>query len=176
MPAPARFAEDFSRYWGLLGLLVSSAGRRVMHPDFDAARTEELTKGLARMCRAELARTPGTVYRLRRSTVHYRRIFTDHDVVLSPVLAHTTPEIGHLSPTLPFEELFARLQAYVGFTPLNNAAGGPAVSLPLGRSRQGLPVGCHFSADLGDERTLLELAYELEQARPWARIQDVDAH
>ena len=29
----------------------------------------------------------------------------------------------------------------------------------------------HFSADLGDERTLLELAYELEQARPFPRIE-----
>jgi hypothetical protein len=36
----------------------------------------------------------------------------------------------------------------------------------------GLPVGVHFSADLGDERTLLELAYELEEARPFPRIQD----
>jgi amidase len=60
----------------------------------------------------------------------------------------------------------------VGFTPLNNAAGGPAISLPLGRTSQGLPIGAHLSADLGDERTLLELAFELEEARPWARIQD----
>jgi amidase len=35
-----------------------------------------------------------------------------------------------------------------------------------------LPIGVHFSADLGDERTLLELAYELEEARPFPRIQD----
>lgn len=74
MPVSGRFADDFSRYWGLLGLLVSTAGRRIMHPEFDAARTEELTKGLARKCRSELAKTPGTIYRLRRSTSSYRRI------------------------------------------------------------------------------------------------------
>jgi amidase len=55
--------------------------------------------------------------------------------------------------------LFERLRRYVGFTPLNNAAGGPAISLPLGASPQGLPIGVHISVDLGDERTLLELAY-----------------
>ncbi len=88
------------------------------------------------------------------------------------MLTHTTPLLGHLSPSVEFEELFSRLEAYVGFTPLNNAAGGPAISLPLGRSSLGLPVGVHLSADLGDERTLLELAYELEEARPFARIQD----
>ena len=88
------------------------------------------------------------------------------------MLAHTTPPIGHLAPTLDFEELFSRLQTYVGFTPFNNAAGSPAISLPLGATSTGLPIGVHFSADLGDERTLLELAYELEEARPFRRIQD----
>ena len=32
----------------------------------------------------------------------------------------------------------------------------------------GLPVGAMFGAMKGDERTLLELAYELEQAAPWS--------
>ena len=102
----------------------------------------------------------------------YAQALAGYDAVLTPVLAHTTPQIGHLSPRQPFEELFPRLVDYVAFTPLNNAAGGPAISLPLGRTRAGLPIGCHFSADLGDERTLLELAFELEEARPWPRIQD----
>jgi hypothetical protein len=30
----------------------------------------------------------------------------------------------------------------------------------------------HFCAAHGAERTLLELAFELEQAKPWKRIQD----
>ena len=112
---------------------------------------------------------------INRVTHEYRKVFTRLDVVLSPVLTHTTPAIGHLSPTLPFEELFPRLQAYVGFTPLNNASGGPAISLPLGATSNGLPIGCQLAADLGDERTLLELAFELEAARPWSRIQDAGA-
>ena len=51
-------------------------------------------------------------------------------------------------------------------------AGAPGVSLPLGSTADGLPIGVHFSALHGDERTLLEIAYELEDARPFARIQD----
>jgi amidase len=50
--------------------------------------------------------------------------------------------------------------------------GEPAISLPLAESANGLPVGMMLSADTGAEARLLELAYELEQARPWARIQD----
>lgn len=172
LPVPVRFAEDFSLYWGLLGLLVSVGGRRVLAPGFDRSRTDNLTRGLAEMCRRELARTPGMLVRLRRSTREYRKAFQRFDVLLSPVLAHTTPLLGHLSPALPFEELFPRLQDYVAFTPLNNASGGPGISLPLGRTAIGLPIGCQLSADVGDDRTLLELAFELEAARPWARIQD----
>ena len=94
-------------------------------------------------------------------------------VVLSPVLAHTTPEIGYLSPLQSFDELFEKLRNYVSFTPLNNASGGPAISLPLGESSRGLPIGVHLSANHGDEATLLELAYEIEQATPWRRIDAV---
>lgn len=173
LPVSARFADDFAMYWGLLGLLVSTTGSRIMDPDFDASKVDNLTRGLARMCRERLGRTPAVVLRLRRSTREYRAAFQAYDVLLSPVLGHTTPELGHLSPSLEFDDLFARLQAYVGFTPLNNASGGPGLSLPLARTAGGLPLGVHFSADLGDERTLLELAYELEEARPFARIQDV---
>jgi amidase len=173
LPVQRRFADDFTLLWGLLGLLVSTSGTRVFDPAFDLSRTDNLTRGLAEMCRRALVRTPGMLLRLHLSTREYRKVFRRFDVLLSPVLTHTTPKIGHLSPTLPFDELFPRLQAYVGFTPLNNASGGPGISLPLGRTTSGLPIGCHFSADLGDDRTLLELAFELEQARPWARIQDV---
>ena len=45
--------------------------------------------------------------------------------------------------------------------------GQPAASIPLHSSKEGLPVGTHFAARFGDEATLLKLAAQLEQARPW---------
>ncbi|MDZ4235024.1 MAG: amidase, partial [Dietzia sp.] len=47
----------------------------------------------------------------------------------------------------------------------------PAISLPLAESASGLPVGMMFSAEMGQDALLLELAYELEEAQPWSRIQ-----
>ena len=82
------------------------------------------------------------------------------------------PELGYLSPALPFPELFERLTKYIGFTPINNACGSPAIALPMGAATNGLPIGVQLSAAHGDERTLLEIAYELEQANPWRRITD----
>jgi len=39
-------------------------------------------------------------------------------------------------------------------------------------STKGLPIGVHFAAAQGHDRRLLEVAYELEEAQPFARIQD----
>ncbi len=174
-PADPRFGEDFALYWGLLALAVVRAGARMFGPDFDASRTDNLTHGLAQMCRRGLVRVPGMVRRLRSTTRTYRAAFEDVDVLLSPTVGHPAPLLGHLAPTLPFDVLYQRLEAYVGFTPFHNTAGGPAASLPAGLTSEGMPIGCQLSADLGDERTLLELAFEIEQARPWPRITDVPA-
>ncbi|HVO23368.1 MAG TPA: amidase family protein [Candidatus Margulisiibacteriota bacterium] len=56
---------------------------------------------------------------------------------------------------------------YVPFTPIQNATGQPAISLPLHWTGDGLPVGVMFAARFGDEATLFRLAGQLEQARPW---------
>jgi amidase len=97
-------------------------------------------------------------------------MFEGRDAMLTPVVSHTTPRLGHLSPKLAFEELIERLVQYAAFTPLANATGAPAISLPFGHSDEGLPIAVQLWAPHGDERTLLELAFEIEQARPWRKI------
>jgi amidase len=88
-----------------------------------------------------------------------------------PTLADPPPPIGHLDPTADYQQIIDRLIEWVAFTPLQNATGEPAISLPLAESASGLPVGMMFAAPVGHEVRLLELAYELEEARPWRRIQ-----
>ena len=134
-PIPDTFAHDFSHYWALLGFLANLTGRLTYDRSFDASRTEPLTRALARMFRRDWKDTPGMLWRLRRSQAAYRAAFSDLDLYLSPVLSHTTPVLGHLAADQPGEELFDRLQSYVGFTPLNNATGSPAMSLPLARTQ-----------------------------------------
>jgi amidase len=86
------------------------------------------------------------------------------------VLAHPAPKIGEHSPDQPFDELFAKLVDYVAFTPLNNVGGGPAIALPHGLMAGGLPGAVQLSAPRGDERMLLELAYEFEVTSPFPQI------
>lgn len=96
----------------------------------------------------------------------YLRLFERCDVVLSPTLARVSWPIGHLSPAAGRETLIRRTQEAVGYTPIHNVAGCPAMTVPLGR-HEGLPVGIHFAAAPGADRLLLSLAYELEAAAPW---------
>jgi amidase len=94
--------------------------------------------------------------------------FADVDVWLTPVLAGAPPPLGELAPGLPFATLRERCIRYVSYTPIHNVAGTPAMSVPLGSSTTGLPIGVQFAARRGGEATLLALAYELEAEAPWA--------
>jgi amidase len=97
----------------------------------------------------------------------YLRLFERWDVVLTPTLARTSWPLGHLAPAAGRETLIRRTEEAVGYTPIHNVAGCPAMSLPLGRE-DGLPVGIHAAAAPGADRVLLALAFELEAAAPWA--------
>jgi amidase len=110
------------------------------------------------------------ILRLRRVRRRTAQLFATYDAVLTPTLADQTPRIGYLAPT-DYHQVIDRLIDWVSFTPLQNVTGEPAISLPLAQSADGMPVGMMLSADIGQEALLLELAYELEEARPWARIQ-----
>ncbi|WP_265590112.1 amidase family protein [Variovorax paradoxus] len=65
--------------------------------------------------------------------------------------------------------MFERLLTYVSYTPIHNVAGTPAMSVPLGQSASGLPIGSQFAARVGNESMLFGLAFELERAAPWVQ-------
>jgi amidase len=170
VPVGEHFAEDFVLYWGLLSFLASVSGRVVFHRSFDAARMDALSRGLREHTRRQLWRMPVVIRRLERSGRACGTMFDHHEVVLSPVVAQRTPALGRLSPQVGYDTLIERLVAHVTFTPLHNVAGLPAISVPGDLEADGLPTSTMLTASWGDERTLLELAFELEQARPFPRI------
>lgn len=112
---------------------------------------------------------------LRTASEQMRRFAKAFDVLLCPTLAGLPKPLGFLSPQLGREELMARTEDYVGYTPIHNISGMPAMSVPLSSSPQGLPVGSHFAARPGDDALLLGLAYELEETAPWVGRLPLDA-
>jgi len=171
VPADPRFADDFVDYWGMLAQLAGGLGKFAFDRSFDTGRLDGLTDGLRHsFLRGGWARTPAALLRLRRAATAYAAAFDSYEVLLSPVVANVTPELGFLSPNVPFDELMERLRRHVAFTPVQNITGTPAVSLPMALSDEGLPIGVMLSAAHGDDRTLIELAYALEEQQPWPQI------
>lgn len=113
-----------------------------------------------------------------------------YDVLCTPTLPRLTPKVGELAPSSTEEKASSimlgslkmgflmknnpaiernsrRSLAYIGFTVPFNMTGQPAMSVPLYWHNDHLPVGSQFAAAHGNEALLLQLAHELEQARPW---------
>jgi len=170
-PIPRYFVDDFLLYWALLAMTLVRTGQRTFGPSFDRSRLDNLTLGLDRHATRNLHRMPVAITRLGRLRRVTARFYQNYDVLLTPTLAEETPQIGHLDPTADYQQIIDRLVDWVAFTPLQNATGEPAISLPLAQSEFGMPVGMMFGAAIGQECRLLELAYELEAAKPFPKIQ-----
>lgn len=125
--------------------------------------------------------------------VHVRALatyFETYDLLLTPTIAELPPKIGAFDLAKPLEmasDLLLRSRtagllrhtgivdqmiddniSWIPYTQLANVTGRPALSLPLHWTPSGLPMGAHFTAPLGGEALLVQLAGQLERAVPWA--------
>ena len=142
---------------------------------------EPWTLGLADMFERRRDKDPDVMQKAIAYTnevvATYAAFFEDYDVMLTPVLRRTPLLIGEQGSAKSFEALYDDVLDYVPYTPQYNVSGSPAISLPLYTSAKGLPVGSQFATRVGGEATLLHLAYELENALPWAgRWPEISAH
>jgi amidase len=95
-----------------------------------------------------------------------------YDILVTPTAAITPEPLGTYGPDRPgrdIDSVFEDLAPKETFTALFNGTGSPAISLPLGWTQAGLPVGVQFVAGFGREETLLRLARLLEQDYRWDR-------
>jgi amidase len=102
---------------------------------------------------------------------HSRRVVSfwhDVDAVLTPTLAVPPVPIGWQDVAGGAVEQLLRNGEFTPFTAIVNLTGQPAMSLPLHWSAEGLPVGVQVIGPPGDDGLLLQLAAEVEAARPWA--------
>jgi amidase len=159
--------DDLLIYWGMIAFSFCSFGKLTIGSSPNCKNIESWTSGLNMLFKKNIARIPGIIMRLRGFEETYNSAFRNCDILLSPTLSNPTPELGYLSPEVPFEVVFERVKKYVTFTLQQNISGAPAISLPLGIDSKGLPMGIQFASASGREKMLLELAFELEEANPW---------
>ena len=162
------FEDDFLLYWAAFANSAVEIWEERSGLPRNGFAFEPLTLGLAKLFKDKQATLEGALVRLQSlEALVQAQAFSKVDVVLSPVLATPPPRIGYLGGGVDYDTIIERLTAYVQFTALYNITGAPAISLPLSMSSSGLPIGSMFGAPTGNEKTLLELAYELEEADPW---------
>ncbi|MFM0285186.1 amidase [Paraburkholderia megapolitana] len=161
----------------------SVSGHKPVKSDFEIA-----TWAMAHIGRKFGARTlAGALETQRRITTRVTDLLSRYDVILCATLASAPIRIGEMKPTswerlqmravtaIPLEPLMRKMLteasnkafAWAGCTELFNMTGHPAMSVPLYWNARGLPVGVQFAAREGGEATLLQLAAQLEAARPW---------
>jgi amidase len=119
------------------------------------------------------------------------QFFTQYDLLLTPTLADPPITVGSLQPTSTertamsvlgalglgsvlgsgglLSEMADKAFGFIPYTPIFNATGQPAMSVPLYWNAQGLPIGSHLVGRFGDEATLFRVAGQLERARSWAQ-------
>ncbi len=85
------------------------------------------------------------------------KILTDYDFILTPTTTNVAFKIGQKTDD-PIEMYLEDI-----FTVQANLAGMPAISLPLGKNKEGLPFGIQFMANAFEEEKLLAFANSFEQ-------------
>jgi amidase len=103
---------------------------------------------------------------LARHTVAF---FADWDLLMTPVLASRPLPIGELHGCgeEPMEDL-RRSGRFAPYTALFNITGQPAISVPVGFGEDGMPTAVQLVGHPLGEETLLQVAAQMETARPWA--------
>lgn len=168
---------DFS---DLLEIVLTSRGARMaaLHaerlPKWREVMQENLVKNVEYGLRLD-AEAIGRAERLR--TALWERVqafFRDHDVIVTP----TAP-----IPPFPVETAYpttidgAPMRNYIEWVLLTYAftvIGVPAISVPCGFTRDGLPVGLQIAGRWRDETTVLRAAAAFETAAPWAHLRPPD--
>jgi amidase len=96
--------------------------------------------------------------------------WNDVDVVVTPTLALPPVPVGWTWADADGDphRAFANQWLFTPFTSIVNVTGQPAMSVPLHRAESGLPIGVQMIGRPLAEATLVRLAAQLEEARPWA--------
>jgi amidase len=109
----------------------------------------------------------GAIADIHAQTRRFAAGMAGHDVLLVPTLLTTPPPYALLDQPRGTTRAFFDVEfATTGWTSLANVTGWAAISLPLGSTDDGLPIGVQMIAP--GETVLLQLAAQLEQASPWA--------
>ena len=136
----------------------------------DLSLLEPINRALAEDARATSSpEQVSSIIQLQRMARRIVAFWDDVDLVLTPTLALQPVPIGwtYEDTDSDARRAFARQLLFTPYTAVVNVTGQPAMSVPLHWSADGLPVGVQLIGRLFAEATLIRVAAQLEEARPW---------
>jgi amidase len=128
----------------------------------DPSRLERRTRQIARLGRPF---GPGSIARSRRAGERWGGAVHDDlgvDVLLTPVMSGPALPVGRFDGRGGLRTVIG-MNSFYPYTAQWNHAGTPAVSMPVGRTDDGLPLAVQLIARRGDDATLMSLAGWLER-------------
>ena len=173
MPVKDQFHDDFVNLWSMLGFMTHKFGNLLFKGEFDKKALSALTTGLTTMYKKNMLKTPFFIHRLKKAYYDYQQYLKelDVDLLLTPTVTSTAPEIGKMGINQDFDEMFNHVMNWACYTPYANACGCPAISLPLGHDdEKNLPIGMMLWSNHGLEKDLLDISFQLEAAKPFKKI------
>jgi aspartyl-tRNA(Asn)/glutamyl-tRNA(Gln) amidotransferase subunit A len=102
----------------------------------------------------------------KRVRADFDAAFQEVDAIVAPTVPVPAPPIGAEYIEVNGEQIGVRA-ALVGMNRPANFTGHPAISVPCGFTRDGLPVGLQLVGRRFDESTLLRIAFAYEQEHDW---------
>ena len=88
----------------------------------------------------------------------YKKMFQQHDAVLTPTMPFVSPKFDDISRMTPVESYKADF-----LTVPANLAGTPHLNCPCGYNADGMPIGMQFVSDHWNEDVLLTMAEEWDK-------------
>jgi len=176
-PVPDGDIADFDLFWDTFTLGLGWAGGMGIAREAEAAGMPADAATLSPVL-ADLARWSATIpaadvaERLKRNqfhSLHLARLFERYDVLVTPTTSQQPPIAGgplSLMVEQDARDYTERLWDACRYTPLANETGIPGITVPVGLSADGLPVGMQIYAPWSGEDLLLRVARQLELARP----------
>jgi len=167
-------AWAFGMYMGI-DMFAATMGRKISEETIEPVMLSfyEYSKGLTS---ADMFMAEFVLNQFRRN---FGKFFEQYDILLTPTLNQLPGPHGKYSKMrtdvdyLDYMRLCEETKVH---TTAANVTGQPAMTLPLGHSRSGLPIGIQFMSRFGEEGTLIRLASALEKEMPWKdRIPPVHA-
>lgn len=143
--------------------LAKVVGRPVRESDLVPFNWAQLERGRALTATEHAA----SINAMRKANQQIQVELHPYDVFLTPTLTQPPRPVGYWDMNDPDVDRYNAKWTDAAFMFAFNISGLPALSIPAAWTDQDVPIGVQLVGRYGDEATVLRLAAQVEQARPW---------